>query len=108
MIYLNQGGRLTNLCPQMALAVVMVDQAYESFVPETWVTSVNDGTHGPTSLHPKGQAVDFRLHNVYKPTRPALVEHIKRRLNHGEGQFEVYWEAIGTENEHLHLEYDPK
>lgn len=109
MIQLKPGVKLTNLSPQMVLAIHAVDGVYQWYGVERCVlTSVDDRKHGPTTLHGKGQAVDFRIHNVPRETRPVIVEAIKRDLLHGEGQFEVYWEGVGTPEEHLHLEWDPK
>ena len=109
MIALKLGVHLWDLSPQMVLAALVVSEAYRAHAVDLCViTSANDGTHGPTTLHHKGQALDFRIHNVPQASRPAVVEAIKRALLSGEGQYEVYWEAVGTEQEHLHVEWDPK
>ena len=109
MIRLKEGVRLTNLCPQMVTAMHIVNEQYiYNGVFECWITSGSDGIHKPTSLHYKGQALDFRLHNVPVLIRSEVIEKIKAALLHGQGQYEVYHESVGTDNEHLHVEYDPK
>lgn len=108
MIVLKAGVSLAGLAPQMVLAAHVVDGVYARYGVETcWITSANDGAHGPTTLHHKGQALDFRLHNVTAHVRPAVVAAIVGYLT-GDKGFEVYWEGGGTPGEHLHVEYDPK
>lgn len=112
MIRLKQGVLLTNVCPQMILVIQVVNEIYKSHgIHETWITSCDDSQHGPTTLHGKGRALDFRIHNVPEPLRAPIVSKLKACLNdktNGGKEFEVYWESPGTENEHLHVEYDPK
>ena len=109
MIQLKEGVKVTHLTPQLLLAIHVVDGAYESVgIHQCFITSLDDGKHGPTTLHGTGQAADFRLHNVPQMKRPALVERIKVSLRDQEGEYEVYWEGVGTDSEHLHVEYQPK
>ena len=109
MIRLKPGVSLVGLVPQMVLAAHVVNEAMLQIgVNECWITSGSDGKHGPTSVHGRGQALDFRLHNVPVLLRSQVVSIIKSALLHGNGQYEVYHESIGTDNEHLHVEWDPK
>lgn len=109
MIGLKLGVKLTNLTPQMVLAAVVVNDAYKAHAVDLCViTSADDSTHGSTTLHGTGNALDFRIHNVPRASRPAVVEAIKQALRDQEGQYEVYWEGVGTNQEHIHLEYQPK
>lgn len=95
-----------DITPAIVLAIVIVDQVYKDLdIDDCWITSANDSVHGPTTLHRKGQAVDFRLHNVPVLVRSSLVGAVKSRL---EPQYEVYHESVSTPNEHLHVEWDPK
>lgn len=108
MIRLKQGVKLPHLSPQVLLAMHIVDGVYKRFaVDECWITSVDDGKHGDTTLHGTGRAVDFRIHNVPQASRPAVVEAIKVALA-GDSSYEVYWEGVKTPNEHLHVEWDAK
>ena len=105
MLRLKEGVKLTDLCPQMVLAAVSIDALYGQYgVLECWITSANDSTHSEQSWHYKGRALDFRTHN-YLGNKTELVARIKVNLG---DDYDVVLEAVGTSNEHLHVEYDPK
>lgn len=116
MLRLKDGVRLTGLVPQMALAASVVDGVYQDFgIRECWITSANDGKHSDRSLHHGKQgkftdglcrALDFRTHQEALNGREyALRDEIKKHLGI---DFDVVMEAVGTPNEHCHVEYDPK
>jgi len=100
-VRLKAGVRLTDLSPQIVLAAMIVREAYGS--ASCTITSANDSKHSTLSLHYKGQALDFRTKD-YPGNKQALVTSIKERLG---ADFDVVLEALGTDNEHLHLEHDP-
>jgi hypothetical protein len=101
------GVSLANLVPQMAVAYTIV-----AFVMAEWgipciITSGNDGKHGENSLHYRDglcRALDFRTKH-FNGWKPGLRDAVKTAL--GEN-FDVVLEDLGGENEHLHVEYDPK
>lgn len=99
---LKAGVRLAGLQPQMALAAMVVDECYGD--TECVITSANDSKHSERSLHYKGCALDFRTHN-YANDKQALRDRIKAALGQ---DFDVLLESVGTPNEHIHVEYDPK
>ena len=99
---LKPGVRLTDLQPQVVLAAFIVDEIYAD--AECVITSANDSKHSDASLHYKGCALDFRTHN-YSNDKGELRDRIKAALGQ---DFDVVLEAVGTPNEHLHLEWDPK
>ena len=70
------------------------------------ITSVNDGVHKTGSLHYNGNAVDIRS----KTFEHSLVEKAVSpfRASPDGSRYDLLFEAPGTPNEHLHLEYDPK
>lgn len=100
------GVRLTDLCPQMALAACVVREVYRALDPECscTVTSANDSKHSEKSLHYGGLALDFRTHD-FKADKQELLRELRDALG---PEFDVLLEAEGTPNEHVHLEYDPK
>lgn len=103
---LKGGVRLTDLCPQMALGAVIVAAVFERFGAECVVTSGNDSRHSERSLHYKGRAMDFRTKfESLNGREQALRDAVKEALG---DEFDVVIEAIGTTNEHLHVEWDPK
>jgi hypothetical protein len=103
---LKLGVKLTNLAPQMALAALVVARIFERRGLEAVITSANDSKHSAASWHYKGRALDFRTKfDSLNGMEESLREEIKDAL--GE-EFDVVVEAIGTDNEHLHVEWDVK
>ena len=103
---LKAGVRLTDLQPQMVLAALVVDGIYAKRGVECVVTSANDSKHSDASLHYKGRALDFRTKlERLEGHEQELRDEIKAALGQ---DFDVVLEALGTENEHVHLEHDPK
>ena len=99
---LKPGVRLTDLAPQMVLAALVIDGLYGDM--ECVITSANDAKHSAASLHYKGGALDFRT-KTYAGDKQALRDEIKAALGQ---DFDVVLEALGEDNEHLHVEHDPK
>lgn len=103
---LKAGVRLTDLCPQMVLGAVIVERVFDAFRAECVITSANDSKHGEMSWHYKGRALDFRTkYDSMNGQEQALRDSIKEALGQ---DFDVVLEAVGTPNEHIHVEYDPK
>jgi hypothetical protein len=97
--------KLTGLWSQMVLAATVVDSIYVADgTLECWITSANDSRHSERSWHYKGRALDFRTKN-YVGDKQELLARVKECLG---PNYDVVLEAVNTENEHLHVEYDPK
>lgn len=104
--------------PEMAVALPKIDAAYEEAVgpvspgDECVITSANDATHGKNSLHPKGLAVDVRIRDpggAWKLTHvqiDMLVMLLRTYLNGAPGADRPY--NVVVENDHIHIEHDPK
>ena len=105
MIEFKEGVRLHLLQPQMLIALQVVGELYDNYRLPLVVTSCNDSTHGEQSLHYKGLAMDFRTKNA-----PGIAKGIylaaRAKLRHL--GFDVLFEGEGGENEHIHVEWDPK
>lgn len=72
---------------------------------DTVITSGNDGRHSYGSLHHMNRAVDARTKDVDR----ALVETIIKKMREMLGpDFDLIHENVGQENEHLHIESQPK
>lgn len=93
--------------PQMFEAMIVVDRVlYHNYaVKECLVTSGNDGKHMKGSLHYEGKALDFRTSNWPMGRQEAILTEIKRSLG---TDYDCLLECMGTPNQHLHIEYDPK
>ena len=103
---LKPGVKLTDLQPQVVLAMMVTEEVFAEFGVPLVVTSCNDGKHSDASLHYHGAAFDARtkypeLNGRELELRAALKEALGP-------DFDVVMEAIGTENEHAHVEHDPK
>lgn len=103
---IKSGVKLTDLCPQMALVFPIVQNVYRHHMPtyECTITSCNDSKHGEHSLHYKGRAFDFRTKD-YTGDKQLLRDEIKAALS---DEFDVVLEHLGEDQEHIHVEYDPK
>jgi hypothetical protein len=106
MISLKNNVRLADLVPQMVVALVIIAAIYARRNIDCVVTSGNDSKHSPASWHYKGRALDFRCkQGALDGQEVALRDEIKAALG---DEFDVVLEAVGTDNEHIHVEYDPK
>ena len=102
MLYLKHDVRLT----EAQAVVVMLAVVQQVFGDQPcMLTSGIDGVHKVGSLHGVGLAFDFRTKNLSNMEKDKLVGELKRRLT---ADFDVLLESRGEENEHLHVEFDPK
>jgi len=97
--------RLCGLRPQMVVALMVITRVFEAQGYECVVTSANDSKHGYGSLHFSGGALDFRMKHVRESTKELIVEEVKGSLTK---EFDVLLEYRGMENEHMHIEFQPK
>lgn len=76
---------------------------------DTVITSANDGTHNPGSLHPKGLAVDIRNRHIPDGDRARLWQEIQSTL-HPCGYdcvMEGPHATAATTAQHWHIEFQP-
>lgn len=89
---------------QMFHAAIVAEQIYKKFGAECVITAGTDGKHMEKSLHYVGKALDLRTNNV-----PGRALQLKVELQQALGKdYDVVLEAVGTPNEHCHVEYDPR
>lgn len=69
------------------------------------ITEITGGKHSPKSLHYCGKAADLRSKHLNSDTKIAILMKTTQIL--GE-HCDFILEAEGQDNEHFHLEYDPK
>lgn len=85
--------------------MVRADAIFEKLAArEAMVTSINDKVHKPGSLHYEGKAFDLRTKDLPNDTPPVLRRALATALG---PEFDVLLESEGTDNEHIHVEYDP-
>jgi hypothetical protein len=91
---------LSNLQPQMVVALLVVEGVFGHFGYEAIITSGRDGKHRAGSLHYLGRALDFRTRHVISHHKTQIVDSLAARLG---PDYDVVLEET-----HLHVEYDPK
>ena len=100
-IRLEKNVRLSDLTPQILIGVMIAWAIYAALGANEFVlTSVNDGTHSPKSLHRFGYAVDIRIWVLTGAKRVMAQRKIADALGK---DFDVI-----LEKDHMHIEYDPK
>jgi hypothetical protein len=93
------------LQPEILLAIMIADGVYASCgVRDLMITSLLDGVHSTNSLHYKGLAVDLRTKGTGLAQR--LFDGVRKALP--STLYDVILENKDQENEHIHIEYDPK
>ena len=102
---LKMGVSVRCLKREIRRALPIIEQVYKDVAGhEAIITSTNEGTHSPGSLHYAGQAVDISLpgaHAMPKQTTPGIVkDRLKKVLGR---DYDVV-----LERNHIHVEYDPK
>ena len=88
---------------------VVVNAADRLNLPQATVTSGSDGKHGTltgSTLHPSGNALDFRTNNITQKHGQQLSRLVKAQL--GNDYDVVFERSKDGRNNHLHIEYDPK
>lgn len=105
---------IKGLTPEMMAGWMIVTAVFFSFnAEECTVTSGVDSKHGKDTLHqrntdddpePDCNALDFRT-KTFKGDKFALRDRCRSWLG---PQFDVVLEALNTDNEHMHVEFDPK
>lgn len=86
-------GVFGSLNREIANAKRKMEKLFDSKKEDLVITSIQEGTHAPGSLHPQGDAFDFR-----RPVKVTLNEIIIA-VGH---DFDVV-----EEQTHNHIEYDP-
>ena len=103
---LKSGVKLTDLSPQIVLAMMVAEEVFAEFGVPLVVTSVNDGKHSAESWHYKGRAFDARTKYPDLDGRESeLRDKVKEALG---DDFDVVMEAIGEDREHLHVEWEQR
>jgi len=102
------GARIERLSPEVTAAYPRIVGAFrDSGAPRPVITSGNDSRHKRGSRHYAGQAIDIRCNHL--PDEHC--ERITGALKQGLGpDFDVIFERFPNhpENDHIHLEHDPK
>lgn len=99
------GAKINGVQPEILLALIIIQPIFMKENCNLVLTEVTGGKHKHESKHYIGQAVDIRSKNINPISKEIILDNCKIAL--GEN-FDFILEGKGTENEHYHLEYDPK
>lgn len=91
---------LHGIRPEMAVAHAISVTVFMELGYACIITSACDGTHGRSSRHYSGLALDFRTRHIPRDKHGTLSQRLSEALG---PQFDVVLE--GT---HIHIEFDPK
>lgn len=91
--------------PEIVIILPIIDEVYNLIVGRgCTITSVTDGKHGKTSLHPFGFAIDIRTRddNSGYQWRDGIKEELAKELRlRLTDEYDVV-----VEGSHIHIEYD--
>lgn len=99
-----EGVSLKGMTPQVLLALLVAEEIYKKRMLPLTVTSINDSTHKVGSKHYEGAAADLRTRGT--GSARSLFNDIVKKLD--PLGYDVLLEFEGGDNEHIHIEYDPK
>jgi hypothetical protein len=100
MLKIKHDVKLTNLQPQILVALITSDDVFAKYNKDCIITSANDRKHSLGSLHYKGLAIDIRTRHLLKEDIPSITSEIKKALG---SDYDVIFEK-----DHIHIEFDPK
>lgn len=106
MIRLKDSVNLNTIKPELIIGIMVLYSVMHEFNIEMVITSAADSKHSENSLHYQGYAVDIRSKHI--PSRSRKFEILAIAKNLMDKQFDIILESEGEDNEHYHLEYDPK
>ena len=104
LVQFKPGVKLGGLQPEMALAALVIETTMRDYGAVV-ITSACDGEHSDGSLHYKGRALDFRSQHLAPHHKDIVFKALRHNLG---AEFDVLLEDRAGENEHFHVEYDPK
>ncbi len=102
---LKEGVSIAGVSPELVLGIFIINSVFTRYAKDCILTSVTDGRHREGSKHYSGEAVDIRTKHLTNEEKTEITSEIARALGK---DFDVILEGIGTDNNHLHIEWDPK
>lgn len=100
MIKVKRGVKLAGLRGEILFAILVAAGVYDKRGVDLVVTSANDSKHGRGSLHYALLAVDLRTRTLPVAERPKVRDEIAGALG---AEYDVV-----LEDDHLHIEFQPK
>jgi hypothetical protein len=100
MLLLKPGVRVAGLRPEILIAVVAAERVCAEMGVDCVITACVDSVHQAGSLHYCGLAVDLRSRDFRPGDADKAITRIRQCLG---ADYDVV-----LENDHIHLEYQPK
>lgn len=105
MILIYPGCSLIGIRTETLIGLRIVESCFDEYNKPIVLTHGTDGKHGTASLHYVGQAFDIRSHDLLAVEKQQIEVKAKKNLG---AQFDFFIEDFGLDNEHFHLEFQPK
>lgn len=108
MIALKDTVRFKRLTPEIVLLFPLIVDVWKEYAVETIpvITSANDSVHGANSYHGIDYALDLRSKNLSAEQKQQILGALKKAL--AGKNYDVILEALGTDNEHFHIEFNAR
>lgn len=97
---------LQSLCPQLLLALIIIEGVFIKYGETCLITSLNDGKHSSGSSHYRGMGSDVRS-KYLTADKHQILKECKEALGHNP-DFYMALEYEDEDHEHFHLQYKPK
>lgn len=106
MISIKEAAKVKGLHVETLLGFLIVASVLHEHGYGATITEGSGGTHMPKSLHYEGYAVDIRSKHVktFEEKESIMATAVKALGS----DFDLILENLGLENEHWHLEFQPK
>ncbi len=105
MISVKQGVRLEEISG-IIIGFMVVASVLHSYGYGTIITAGIDGDHMKTGLHYKGLALDLRSKHIESlEQKQEILGVCKQAL---QSNYDFFIENLGQDDEHFHLEFQPK
>jgi hypothetical protein len=106
MVRLGAKARLHGIQPELIVGLLILSDILDAHNVMMEVSHVADGVHARASIHYIGGAADLIfLGAVDASVKRAIFDDWATSVGQ---DFDVLFEAAGTANEHLHVEWQPK
>lgn len=97
--------RFQILLPEIYNLFSKLDNLFNVIGKNCVITSANDGQHSDRSLHYTNKAIDCRSKHLVQNEKDTLLRQMRAGLGK---DYDVILEDIDKDNEHYHIEFDPK
>ena len=106
MLLIGPKARVNGLRPELWGAATIAASVWTKYNADFVIVHALDGTHMGASLHYVGAAIDGRMKNIVNPDdRRVAIAALTVALG---ADYDILYEGEGTENEHVHIEFQPK